>query len=356
MVDRYKWSKQELYRERDYLLKNREYGFYTSEIYDEMIALIDNKKAATDVKDFTSLLKRELALFEKCRLDDMALATILVIANEIDKLPIFEAPYLAPFDFTARDIIDITHEFFESLDSEYYQNAMRIINRKHAIHYDNENITINARGSCYYNEFLKRCYIFVRRDNTLSDVFVTNHEVMHNNEYLSSKTGNTSPYAPLFEEIGSLYTHFATIDFLIKKGIKSEYVKAVAQEEYNLINSCCIQLLASYSTMEFIRQNKQDIDVITQRDINRNLVDLGLLVTDPRSCIDGNMTSAIRYAISYIAANTLYQNYDKQKQISILKEMNLAIINPGIILESHGISLEAEPNIKALKLHAKSIL
>ena len=322
-MTKYNWS---IYTIEDRLLKLKkllltEANNQVREQISYDIAILENYLESQDVLHYD-----ELKLLESydCVKEDFSSVQFL-ISDFIDFYEYIKKP-LRQFEIknnslSKGDILDLTHDFYKSLDRHFYSNFMKQFRlRNNHIRFRQFSDEESIYGQTIVIPSLNEFFVDILRKNTIEDVLSTIHEYMHITSFtINPNHGGLSKH--LFREIDSLFSEISAIDFLYEK-LHDDNLIALKIKTFNdffiyardiYLNSKLIE--CEETTLEGYTNNKLLKQIAKYRcDIdNQELVDI----------LNNTDTATFRYLIGYLFALELYNIFtvDKDKALYILNKI-----------------------------------
>lgn len=243
--------------------------------------------------------------------------------SQINPKAIPNTPKLKTSSLSPKDLLDLTHDFYKSLNSFFFGHFMQNFYRRNDhIKFTPQNINYKYDGVCIFIPHTNEAFIEIIRNYTLEDVVKVIHEYGHATGYSINFLNRFYPNL-YYTEIISLFFELISADFLgnIFGQDKSTIIKAInhnTMSELAKITSFKIDLITAESLLPNGYNRNKDIKQTAQI-----LLDLDSLKTEYLFA-DENLEIS-DYTIGYIIAIELYFIYleDKDRALHILKKIIL---------------------------------
>lgn len=260
--------------------------------------------------------------------------------KEITEKPLIHIPAVHRCSLSKEDILDLTHDFYKSLNHEFFINFMKNFRRRYDhIAFRNTSAT-EDKGNALTFITTDEAFINVYREFTLDDVFTTIHEYMHTTSNCINHNHLCRP-KNLYMEIDTIFAELIAADYLesIFKNGAPTLIRAYEHGRYVCTAdelSVKIELLEYEKLLGHKYNSNKELKLAAKSHCDVLGEEIDELFTSPNF-------SGIDYLVSYIFALELYKLYltDKEKALYYLKK---------IILLECGSSQEYYYNIKRLGL------
>lgn len=284
--------------------------YFDTDIYDQE-KLLTEYEYRKDGYKLISFLKPDFVEFERITSD-------LIVA-----------PSLTNTSLSKRDILDLTHDFYKSLNRFFFGNFMKSYARRYDhIKFNNNNEDL-YHGATTNILSQKESFIEINRENNLSDVITTIHEYMHAISalinpfhYISNKW--------IFTELDTSFMELIAADYLesIFKNNNGPILKAYTHMG---MASDVADLVDTFKLINYEDELKSNFSNNKQLKTAAKIA-CDLTGEELEDMIFQEDTQPETYVISYIFAIELYDLYkqDKEKALSILRK----------IIEMNGYTLE----------------
>ena len=239
--------------------------------------------------------------------------------NEIAKDAIVP-PALNNVSLSKEDILELSHDFFKTLDHYFFSNFARNYARKldHIIFHNNTQSFFH--GSTISILALKEAFIEVNRDNTLMDIITTIHEYMH----ATSAIINPCHFFDnkyIFSELDTAFIELLAADY-IDKTFKNDNGSIIKGFNHIEIASEAADLTDTFKLIGYEKDSHTEIST------NKQLKTMAMLACD----LEGGELETLlytpdtdpeTYVTSYIFAIELYDLYkqDKEKALYLLRKI-----------------------------------
>lgn len=235
-------------------------------------------------------------------------------------------PEIKRINLSKKDILELTHDFYKSLNPFFFGNFMKQFYRRfdHVRFVEPEGMEYDGFSICMVHR--PEAYIEIVRQHTIEDVITTIHEYSHATSSAINPNHLSYP-KDLFVEFDSLFMELIANDFL-KSVTKSSDLTIVKGEEFlkNVDMALEISDLISLFEAEESLPNGYTSNKVLKKTAKEECALLPIEVESllrERECIGED------YVISYLLAIELYKLYkeDKDKALYLLKKFILLECN-----------------------------
>lgn len=271
---------------------------------------------------------------------------------------------LKQLSLSKETLLTITHDFYKSLDHQYYQYFLNFF------HNTNTHITFKAAhldedysGESIMLPSINEYFVKIERIFTIEDIITTIHEYSH---LISSKINynHILPAKNLLSEIDSLFMELIASDYLenLFKNDEANIAKIINHESYISTSEIFNDLFKLITIEKNLISGYQSNKTLKQFALSK----CSLQPLELEGLINNYNTNSITYLTSYLFAIELYNLYktDQEKAIYYLKKIILLICNDekeyydnikklGIIPNQTIQSFNNEINNEILKLNLK---
>lgn len=123
-----------------------------------------------------------------------------------------------------KTILEITHDFYQSLDKNFYSKFLKLYNKADS-HVFFDQTRNDGEGITYYLKNLNEVIMFIYRDCTINDIFTTIHESGHAiGVFINPQNMHHQKY--FFGEIESIFMEL----------IAAEYLESIFKNGYSILN------------------------------------------------------------------------------------------------------------------------
>ena len=232
-----------------------------------------------------------------------------------------KTPGLKQCTLSKDDILDITHDFYKSLNRFFYGNFMKnFYRRKDHIVFRNYNSKIKYTGEAINLPSLKESFIELLREYTIEDILTSIHEYSHATSSLINPK-HLSYSKTLFTEIDSIFMELVANDYLEKlfKNNTAPIFKAMKLNEfcgYGDDFQAIIDLIKAEEKLENGYTNNKLLKRIAEEHCNIYPIEVEMILNETKM-------SNLVYLISYMFALELYTLYkeDKEKALYYLRKI-----------------------------------
>ncbi len=258
------------------------------------------------------------------------------------------------------DLLDLTHDFFKSLNRYFFGNFMKNFREResHILFKQKE----DDYGVTYYFSYLKEAFIEIGRIYTIEDFFTTTHEYMHATSFQINGDQVYDEEKQIFIEIESVLVELLAADFylkmtgdenalLFKSLIHNRFVQTSSELDLNLK----LMEMEKFQREEF--PNKKALKIALKKvfydgDINEIL---NCINKDPELYLTGYMFAICLYnlfqedkdkALDLLKRKILLKNSSCEEYYSNIKRLGII---PNLGLETYEKSLKESMSLKRKK-------
>lgn len=135
-------------------------------------------------------------------------------------------PELKTCDLSKSDILELTHDFYKSLNEFFFHNFMtHFSKRRDHIVFRNNDSSLPFRGHTICLPSLSEAFIEINRDHTIDDVLTTVHEYSH------ATSSTINPKHMLYPKL-----MFSEIDTIFMELIAADYLEALFKNGQATLN------------------------------------------------------------------------------------------------------------------------
>lgn len=243
--------------------------------------------------------------------------------NSINKNIVLPDKDYKTISLDEKDILDLTHDFYKSLNSFLFGNFMKnYYQRRNHIYFRSFEEKDTIDGETLFIASTNESYINVFRSYTIDDLLTTIHEYGHALTYCANIYNLFNPN-DYYAEIIPIFLELIASDY-IGKNIDNSYSSLIKENRQNLyhifndiINSK-LKLIESETLLDKGYQTNKDLKFIGRTFCNIDKDNINILFNKDNTYLD-------ECVIAYIIAIELYELYqiDKDKCLDIVKKIIL---------------------------------
>jgi len=199
------------------------------------------------------------------------------------------------------DLLNLTSEFYCSLDYEFYEKINPIIVPKNCLLHIST--SKNYGGACYYDLHRYQPFIHIRDTKSILTAKSFCHEFAHGLEfsYNYDDYRYSSNEVTTLEETVSIFLEFLFIDFLKAKGVSEHDIALLEIVHYEDLFENCMVLE----------------DILGLAKISKNQGRKLIKDIYEEICIENNSVAVMSYFISRMVALQLYEQYQNNPSYAI---------------------------------------
>lgn len=229
-------------------------------------------------------------------------------------------PELKTCSLSKDDLLDITHDFYLSLNGLFFGNFMKNFYRK------NDHIVFRNKGETFYNgetialPSLKESFIEICRVHTLEDLITIIHEYMHATS-VSINPKHLNANKTIFTEVDTIFIELLANDY-IEKLFQDKSSIILKANDFNEHLQRADDINAVLDLMEAEKYTKNGyINNKILKEIGKRYCELENIETE--LILDNSNQSETLYLTAYIIAIELYYLYkiDKDKALNTLRKI-----------------------------------
>jgi len=239
--------------------------------------------------------------------------------NEITQEPLIFIPELKKASLSQKDILDLTHDFYKSLNRFFFGNFMKNFSRRYDhIAFHKYSFT-PFKGETVALTSTKEAYINITRNFTLDDVITTIHEYSH---ATSASINYRHLYYPknLYSEIDTIFMELIGADYLedIFGNGQALLNRTMEHGRYAVFSD---SLTAQIQLIEY--EKTQNRKFTNNKSLKQAASIFDILPNEIENILTRPNTQDSMYLTSYLFALELYNLYleDKEKALYYLKKI-----------------------------------
>ena len=269
-----------------------------------LIDKISNNRFSLSKNEKYGKIEHRLFFEQPPFLDDSYLEFLMQLASNISR-EITEEINFSPLNLSSEELANISKNFYSQFgDSEIEEKARKIIDDPTAL-----NITNAFRdgyqdyGGITYNDYIfNKSYCTMTKNNSIYDIQILNHEVMHGIDfYMHQKLPSKNYYG--FHEVPTYTIDYLLIDYLEQMGFDSAEVNKLRKQKFDYLS-----YLASLTLTQINRQLIMSKGLKGSKDAN---------ISDIRKILNPQLIRQLLEIQSGIIAYGLAKQLSTNRQLGI---------------------------------------